>query len=295
MTHATATAVLTGKRFKIPPGARGRLVEPGAAARLPCAIVPRDAALERAVKASPLLQLVDARRARVKLERHGKCWFVTDAFHGTHDPDPILAALQPGPARSRARRAGALPRVLAAPPHGRADQRPATQPGAPGAAQPRRRRPAQEGAGPRAAAVTLRRRGDLHVALEATVCFEVHNPTSRALRVTLVNAAASGRVQLLGDQVIDADRSYFFWASGNLGTPFEMVAPASCTTYCVDRLVAIGRIAKGHALDFLQVDQAFEDVLQPTRDARLIRDGKATNAAALDDWAVSSVIIETRP
>ena len=49
------------------------------------------------------------------------------------------------------------------------------------------------------------------------------------------------------------------------------------------------------ALDFLKLDQSFADVLQVTRGARPILDGRATNNAALDDWAAGSVVIETRP
>src|SRR5262249_14031110 len=84
------------------------------------------------------------------------------------------------------------------------------------------------------------------------VFFAGRNHSAFRLRVTLVNAAASGKVQFLGDQVLDANTRREFWAPGAMGVPFKMVLPPDLDRG-LDRLVAIGRTATAHDLDYLRV------------------------------------------
>ena len=56
--------------------------------------------------------------------------------------------------------------------------------------------------------------------VEDGFCVQVRNASIRRLRVTLVNCAASGKVELLGDQVIDPRSYYRFWRGNVQGSPF---------------------------------------------------------------------------
>jgi len=67
------------------------------------------------------------------------------------------------------------------------------------------------------------------LAADDKVCIRVRNTLSQCLRVTLLNSAACGKVQLLGDQIIDPKSFYVFWADNDLGVPFAMTPPAGAT------------------------------------------------------------------
>jgi hypothetical protein len=289
---ATATATVDGAPFELQPGARGRLVQAGVAARLRCAVVPPDPVLQARLAASPLLDVVDD--AVVKLEQHGDRWFVTDAIHGKQPPAPILLAFPPGqldgaravlehyhaysrPLRMAERihdlNGGLTIRVLQC---------------------PRRGVRAADAALPDGLSEVRLADGKCALSSGDTVCFEARNLTDRELRVTLVNCAASGKVQVLGDQVIVPERSYVFWAGNVLGAPFEMSPPPG-VSHCVDRMIAIGRTALGHALDHLRVDQTFAQVVDRYRSGKKDITGSVQGAVApLEHWAASQVVIETR-
>jgi hypothetical protein len=112
--------------------------------------------------------------------------------------------------------------------------------------------------------------------------------------VTLVNCAASGRVQLLGKQTIDPDAYQVFWAGSRIGAPFQMTPPED-RPRCIDRLVAIGTTAMDRSLDHLRVDTKFEDLTSTTRgDPRDIGDGTGPDAPPIEHWTSAQAIIETR-
>jgi hypothetical protein len=126
----------------------------------------------------------------------------------------------------------------------------------------------------------------------ARVCFRVRNESIHRLRVTLLNSAGSGRVQLLGDEVIDGHRFHVFWARGALGAPFQMSPPPN-TTQCIDRMVVIGRTAMDSDLGHLRVDKSFAQVIQRTRDAGYDRDIGGADEP-IEHWTAAQAIIETR-
>ena len=126
----------------------------------------------------------------------------------------------------------------------------------------------------------------------ARVCFRVRNESTDRLRVTLLNSARSGRVQLLGDEVIDAGKLHVFWARGALGAPFQMSPPQSATQ-CIDRMVAIGRTAMDSDLNHLRVDKSFAQVIQRTRDAGEDRDIDGADKP-IEHWTAAQAVIETR-
>jgi hypothetical protein len=292
-TDASATAVPEGSAFELPPSARGRLIRTGTAPRLPCAVLPPDSALERQLAASPRLELVDAARAAVKLERLGGRWFVTDTIHGVEPHERVLFALQSSEldcARvvlehyyvySRPLRMAALARDLP-------DSLELTV-----RSCPDREFPAADAQAVPLPEAPSHGEGTYTLRSGARVCFQVRNRSRQPLRVTLLNSASSGKVQLLGDQIIDAGTVYRFWARGTLGSPFQM-SPPSGVLRCIDRLVAIGRTALDHSLDYLRVNRTFAQVILRSRGDREIDDGDEPDTTGLEHWTATQVVVETR-
>jgi hypothetical protein len=293
--RATATATAIGAPFPVPPAARGRLIRAGANARLRCAVLPSDPGLEARLASSPLLELVaEPVRPEVRLEHRYGRWYVTDSVHGTGGSDgPVLFALQAAEldcardvlehyhAYSRPLHMAALAVDLA----GSLKLRVRSCAQASTAASE-----AQTAALPEAPT----RAESCYALLSGDpVCFEVHNGSHRRLRVTLLNSAGSGRVQQLGDEVIDAGHSHVFWANGALGVPFQMVPPRG-STRCIDRLVAIGRTVTAHDLGYLRVDRTFAQVIQRSRSGgRVLDDGSWDDRHGPEQWTAAQALIET--
>jgi hypothetical protein len=291
---SSATAVAEGGEFELPPGARGRMVKAGAPDRLRCALVPPDDAIAAALRASPLLEVVEEHRAQVRLERVGDRWLVTDDVH-VPTPGLELVALT-GDQLARARDVldhyfhYALPLRMA-------DQ----VKDLPGALQltilecPAELSPAaaQEAALkellPEAPTVGT---SVYSIAAGTRVCFRVSNTSDEQLKVTLVNSAASGKVQLLGEQTVDAESSYVFWAGNNLGKPFAMSVPAG-KSQGVDRLTAVGTTAMGKSIAYLRLDKKFADILDIRRGTRDI-DDDTPEGPPVEKWTASQAIIKTR-
>jgi hypothetical protein len=286
---ARAAAVVEGGPFELPPGARGRIVEPGAAPRLRCAIVPRHEELAAALAASPLLELVDdARRAQVRLEQAGGRWLLADDVHEAH-PARALHAIGPGElAHARAVLEHyyryALPLRMA---ESARDLPGALRLTVLACDRELSAEAAQAAAGLSEAPTAADSTYDLTSG--TLVCFRVHNTSQTLLRVTLLNAAASGRVQILGDQVIDPHAAFVFWLHGVLGSPFEMAVPDD-RQQGIDRFIAIGTTALGKHLGHLGVEQSFEDLRAVTpKDVRDPRSG-----VPADRWTAAQIIVKTR-
>jgi hypothetical protein len=298
---AIAYAVADGMPSTLPHGARARLLS-SPVERLRCAVTPHLKTLEDAIAASPLLELVDASSPgnacgpEVWLEQRDTRWFLTDMLHGFAPGERTLFALQQAEldcaravlehyhAYARPLRMASLATdlpgglelsVLSCPDRGfsPSEAQTATLPEAP-------------------------TRGPSTYALlaNARVCFQVRNRSPHPLRVTLLNSAASGKVQMLGDQQIDPGSVYTFWAGNSLGSPFQ-ISPPPESTQCIDRLVAIGRTAMKHDLGYLRVDHTFAQVIQRTRSiTRGPRDAEGVGdpAPPIEQWTAAQAIIETR-
>lgn len=288
---STAAAYAEGPPFSLPPGARGRIVATGEAPRLRCAILPPREDLVRAVAASPLLEVVAPAAAQVQLVQSGATWVLTDDVHGG-DGDCGLCTLTPGQlhlardviehyfyyaaplrmAYSVNDTPGALPGALAFLVLSCQDELP------PEIADTADLAEVRSPAGVSA----------YEVSEGAGICFEVHNRSTLQLRVAVLNAAASGRVQYLDDQSIDPGSSHRFWSDNEVGVPFEMTVPAGKHT-AIDRLVAIGTTGN---LDIkhLAKDLTFAEVI-----ARLhYRDFKGRKKRPVERWTATQVIVKTR-
>lgn len=292
--RSSALAVAEGPPFDPPPGARGRLVEPGSPNRLRCAIDSTDEALAKPLRASPLLEVTKAALAQAWLERRGDVWALVDDVHGAKEGSPVLFKLQTGqldrarallehyyyyalPLRMAARCTdlqGALKLALLACPKDR-NLNPAE---------------AQEADLPEAAAGR-----DFPYDLTAgdRVCIRVRNDENEPLRVTLLNSAASGKVQLLGDLVIGPRASHVFWARSVLGSPFT-ISPPKGAAQSVDRMTAIGTTATSKDLSYLRLDKTFAEIVNRTRGESKDFDDDAVTSPPTEQWTATQVIIRTR-
>jgi hypothetical protein len=285
LATAEATAI---EPFVAPAGARARVVKPGQPAVMPYALVPHDRALAELLGRSPVLRAAPENEATVKLVRDGDRWVLVDARHGVAEPYPVLFAL--GPAE--------LDRARDVLEHYYAYSRPLRM--ARNIRTTSSRFELRVLACPERLSPEEAQRADLseaaigdgvyEVDAHARVCMRVDNGSLDQLRVTLVNVAASGRVQLIGDEIVDGQSSHLFWAFRQLGSPFEMVPPDG-SDHCLDRMVAIGRTALRYDLGFLQLDRSFREVAQRTRD---LAGRDFAMGPPAEHWIAAQAAIETR-
>jgi caspase domain-containing protein len=296
---ASATAEAEGKPFDLPPGARGRLVQPGALDQLRCAVVAttdlRNAkALTAQLAASPLLEVVDADRAQVRLEeRDDGTWVLTDDVHSAVGGRPALFTLRRGKL-DRARAVlehyyhYALPLRMA--------KRCVDSPGALEisllACPPERDLTPDE-----AQAANLREAPaggelsyDLKTGAKVAVC--VRNTSNLRLRVFLVNAATHGKVQVLGDQVIDAESFYVFWARNTLGVPFTVKLQAG-VTQGIDRMVAVGTTDLARNVGHLCLDATFADIVGRADAQPKLFDEGEVKSLFVDRWTATEIVVRT--
>jgi hypothetical protein len=282
-TASTATAQPAAPAFALPPGARGRLVVAGAPERLRCAVVPPEPQLVTALRASPLLVVVEPDASQVRLVRADDRWLLADDLH-RETPDQALFALTEGQlhfarevlehyigyarplrfAEAIGNRSPLELRVVACPRH----------------LSPRA---AQEADLPEAPTAG---RGAYVVPDGFQVCFRVRNSSSEKLMVTLVNSAASGKVQHLGKELVEPRAVHVFWYS--LGTPFAMTIPDG-RRQCIDRLTTIGTNALSKDVDFLRIDYGFEQIVNPTRGRKNL-----IPARPGERWTAAQAIVTTR-
>ena len=271
---ATSCQAVAVTPFPLPPAPRGRLVKAGPAGRLRVLLVPYDADLAANLGGSDLLEVVersagDPRDVVELAQRSDGVWEVTDDIHGAGRSagEPELVSIPPDRLY--------LARALLEHYHGYS---------APiRLARACRDLPNQlmitllDGNGrsvspdqahdPDLPLVEGGLRAYYETSVDDRLCIAVHNASSVALWVTLIDCATSGRVQILGEQMIPAYTRRAFWANDVLGSPFIASLPRD-RQVGIDRLVAIGTTDRSRSLRHLQRAMAFEEVLQPRRAVR---------------------------
>src|SRR5262249_54305437 len=237
--RSSAVAECEAAPFALPPGARARLVEPGAA-RLRCAAVPEDAKLAAALRASPLLEVVSEREAQARLERQPDgSWRLTDEVYGAKPDFPALATLRPDQV-DLARQVLELYCRYSLPL--RMATRCADLPGQLRLGLLAWKKGEVAGADAQTADLPeVPRDQALGYSLKvgAGFCVQVRNASARDLRVAVVNCAASGAVEFLGDQALAGGSTYRFWLNNDQGEPFVAMEVEGARRY-LDRMVAIG-------------------------------------------------------
>ena len=287
---SSATAHATGEPFDLPAGARARLVQPGDAERLRCAVVPDDPAIVAALSASAMLEVTSNERAVARLERlDDGSWVLTDDVHGARPGDPVLAHLSHdevvGEARSvvehylryagpirMAQRCGDLPNALQI---------------------TLRACPDDLMSGGKVVEAQfsnlpeLRRESDGSYALreDANYCVRVHNTSGEKLLVHLFTSDASGQVVLLGNQEIDGGTIDHFWAGSETGVPFFAAVPDGANG-CIDRFSVIGTTDAGADLKHLVEAGEFQGGTRAVGTARA-----ASPPAQL--WTAAGLIVRT--
>jgi caspase domain-containing protein len=289
-----------GDAFEIPAGARGRVVKPATA--LLCSVRPQSPEVQQAVADSDLIKLVGPDEpAAFRFERHADQWLLIDDQHGNGDDAPILFGLAPHelfcaraalehyaayslPLRMARRAAADLPeglelRLLSCP----------------------NDLPPDNAQTAKLDEVAIDK-GAYQVRPGAGVCVYVRNRSKRRLSVGLFDASADGRVQLLGDEIIEPDQFHVFWAQSNLGKAFKMTLDNG-TSRARDRLVAIGRTSTAFPLEHLRNSKTFASVVASCKSAadgdlaaKGMGDGRdlvaGCTAAATERWTAAQAVID---
>jgi len=258
--------------FTLPEAARGRLVAPGADAKLAVVLQPQDDDVAAALHASAFVQLVsDAREADLELHRLSEGWALADDLHGLGPGDcrfPLVPHSQPDLLRAvvelyyryraplrMAHACRDLPTLLRLALL-RCDQRRLPEAIAQTVTLPE---------------VTGSDRARYEIGVGDLICIAVENHSDRSLYVTLFDAAASGRVFMLGTGQIPARGRERFWFGNLIGTPFAASLPAG-QPLGVDRIVAIATTVAGVDLGHMQPSTGFADLIERTRDSEQPRD-----------------------
>ncbi|MFO0592359.1 MAG: caspase family protein [Polyangiaceae bacterium] len=267
--NASAEACSLGAPFDPPEsGARARLVKAGEGTKLRCALDPADNTLADIVK-SPLVEISPQENSEVRLvQRADRAWDLCDDVAGSALPAggtlkacPPLITLR-GDAEIALARAilehytlyrlpirmanrckdlpGNLKVSLLSCPRDGLDEEVADS-------EPLSDAPAH------AAFNYGMKVGD-------AFCVQIRNKSLYELRVTLLNCAASGKVELLGDQVLSPRTEQRFWLESVVGNPFVVSEVEGSRVY-VDRFVAIGTTLVDKALTFLKNDVRFSELL----------------------------------
>jgi caspase domain-containing protein len=293
--RASATAVATGTPFELPPGVRGRLVESGKADRLRCAVVPRNDNIPGTLASSALLEVVDEGHAEVLLRKQSDdTWALVDDIHGAKPDYPVLCRLDVNQLDLAARVMEqyfyySLPLRMAV-----------SCKDLPGALQinllccPKDRALAaaeQDGiglpeVGSDGAFTYDLRAGD-------NVAIRIRNGSNERLTVTLLNAAASGRVEYLGDQIVDAKAHYILWHANTRGNPFLATTPKGADQG-IDRLVAIGTTAYGKDLRYLKLDSTFADIFTRTRGVAKDLGDADSSRPPIEQWTATQAVVRCR-
>lgn len=287
VTRSTATARALGDPFDVPPGARARLVKAGEAERLPCAVVPEDEAIVAALAASSLLHVTSEREALARLERQPDgTWTLTDDVHSAQEGEPVLFNIRLGPDDADQALSLMEHYVRYAGPIRMAKL--CTD--LPGALQVRLLQCPKTGtvspeAAPELPEVETRSGFPWELSAGDRFCVRVRNTSGERLRVTLLNSAASGKVEFLGDQVIDSAATHVFWLRSTVGAPFTATLPAG-STQCIDRMVVIGTTALGSDLKHMTERKRFGE---SSRDL-----GAVDESPPADQWTAMETIVRTR-
>jgi hypothetical protein len=270
--RAAADAKAEGTPFKLPPGARARLVEAGESARLTLSLSPPDPAMEQKIAASRWLRITrDGENPTVRLVQCANGdRALTDAVHGTGDApgEPWLVRISPD----------LTDKTVAVLEHYVRYAAPLRMAEActdlPGALRfeyldcngcdrdDDDRLLNVDVQSPDLPVIPLgtdgvytRTEGDL-------VCARVTNTSNVRLKVTLFDCTPEGCVACLGEEVIGPGKGHVFWWSSDSGRPFALSAVAG-RSVSLDRIVAIGTTAVEKSLRYMEMasNDTFDSVL----------------------------------
>lgn len=265
--RSSATAVAEGAPFDLPQGARARVVEAGAKARLPVSIPSGEPGLVAQVASSGRTRVAaEGEASVVQLVRDARgALTLTDELHGVDEPYLVkipedklgkVGALLDHYARYHApiRMSGMctdLPGALELEVldcNGKVDDNGMYQ----GDAQ-----------SPELAPLTRGSDGVYELHDGDQVCFRLSNTSKTRLRVTLFDCAPDGYAAVLDDVVLGGQSSHTFWLNDELGRALPMSVQAG-RSVSLDRIVVVGTNAVEKSLRHMDMspDDTFEAVLE---------------------------------
>lgn len=282
-TRTASEAKPAGPAFDVPPGARARVVRPGASERLRVRLDPRDApqdaAVVEALQRSPLLQVepADAADAEVNVTLEGgdaPRWRIWNTANEQEDlglvardaPDLLRRGLESyaryqtvlrmaGRCNDPALTHTLTVRLLDCTDAATVQATPAEDPDLPEA--------------PRDTA----RAYDLPAGYQ--FCVQVANAFDRPVKASLLNCCAAGQVEYLGDTTLAPGDRKVIWRRGEVRRPFR-AAPDFPERGSTDRLVVIATTALEEHLGSLTVAERVSTVVSAVR-------GAPGDRSALDD------------
>lgn len=269
-TRAGCVAEVDGDAFALPEGARARLVQPGAAEKLPIDFPLIDPETHRILDASGLLEVVNDSTGEVTVivTRDGG-WKIGN------DLDNDIARVPPG--RRDALRAGleSYARYNAA----LRLKRTCCDPQLQGkltvrlleVKDPDRFRNATgvalEDAIDRLPEAPRNTGGDYALPKGFEFCISVRNDHPDTLHVALLNCTAGGKVEYAGDAVVRGGSRETLWLSDEIGETFP-ASPSMGRLKATDRLIAVATTREGVSFKGLAVDDNVQEVI----DAMLARE-----------------------
>lgn len=269
--RSSSVAVAVAEPFKLPQGARGRLVEAGGPARLVVSIEPRNESLVQQIQASKLLRLAEGKeRAVASLVgcRDGS-WALTDDLHGTGEVEgePVLVRIPPERLDSAAavlehyRRYSAPIRMseLCTDLQGQLKLEVIDLNHAELTAD--RRHVAVREQTPDAPLRLMGTRGSYALTSTDRVAFRVTNTSANKLKVFLFECAPEGYAKKQGEEMVSPGETHVFWMRNDLGRFFQFQPPQGQTS-AIERIVVIGTDKKNMVLET-------KDAALETKDAAL--------------------------
>ncbi len=284
---SSCTAVSVNGGFKLPQGARGRLVRSGEPDHLTVALDPFDAPLAASLAAWGIVGVPpETPGVEARLRRQNGQLHLGDEIYGVGGQPPLASfpGSQPGlaeavldhyaryrqtlrlPGRCRDL-AGALevklldcperqisPEDLQAPGF---DELPSDNPW---------RYKVKEGDG---------------------FVIRIANRSLDPLHVFVLNCAGSGRVQHLGSAQIPAGAMHVLWDSRKLGIPFYPTVAAE-RTEIVERLIVVGTTLPDQDLSYLEIDSSFAEVIARFPDREF---GTRSLSPLVEKWTAETVTV----
>jgi len=302
VTKGSAFAAAEGALFDLPQGARARLVERDARARIAVGLSPHEDGLAGQITGSKMLRLAEpGETPAVQLERRTDGdWALTDAVFGKGEikDEPVLVRISPG---SLGRAGAVLEHYVRYSEPLRMAELCTSLPGALAVtfldcngvdSDEDQILKGIDPAVPNLPEILPAGDGILTRTHEDLVAMRVRNTSGTKLRVWLFDCSMEGNVYLLGNEVIEPRKQHVFWCESTLGRPFEMTVLED-RKVGIERIVAIGTTALDKSLDHLTMagdKDTFAALLAETRGMG----GRPMKGPAEDQWTATRLMVRVR-
>lgn len=294
--RASCTAQADGASFHLPEGARARLAQPGKSQQLRVLLVPADPNLAAILVQSPFLQMVNIAspdlEVRVDTMPDGS-WTISNTVNHrvatvpAGNPEALQAGLESYAIYNQVLRLAqnsndpTLDKSL--------DVRllDCSDPAALSAANP---------LGSDLPEVPRDTQGSYSVQNGFPLAIRVMNTYPRPLQVSVLNCAASGKVEFMGEMGLQAADVRVFWLGGNHRYPF--IASSRVPVETIDRLIIVATTKPDADLSMLKVQysvqQVVDEFVQRGR-SREMMDEVENTAGPGEAWTAVTISLKIGP